>query len=59
MQAMREAYNLLFSNQGTLRERVAEVADKFGGSPEVMEIVDFIRAEADRAICLPRHDRAV
>lgn len=59
MQTMREAFNFLFSGEATLRERVAEVADKFASSPEVMEIVDFIRAEADRAICLPRLDRAV
>lgn len=58
MQAMREAYNLLFSEQGTLRDRVEQVAEKFAGKAEVMEIVDFIRAEADRAICMPRPDRA-
>ncbi|WP_421865612.1 acyl-ACP--UDP-N-acetylglucosamine O-acyltransferase [Parvibaculum sp.] len=58
MLSMREAYNLMFSSEGTLRERVALAAEKFADKPEVMEIVDFIRAEADRAICMPRPDRA-
>lgn len=58
MLSMREAYNLIFSSEGTLRERVAMAAEKFADKQEVMEIVDFIRAEADRAICMPRPDRA-
>jgi UDP-N-acetylglucosamine acyltransferase len=58
MLSMREAYNLIFSGEGTLRERVAMAAEKFVDKPEVMEIVDFIRAESDRAICMPRPDRA-
>ncbi|MEP2828171.1 acyl-ACP--UDP-N-acetylglucosamine O-acyltransferase [Parvibaculum sp.] len=58
MLSMREAYNLMFSSEGTLRERVALAAEKFADKSEVMEIVDFIRAEADRAICMPRPDRA-
>lgn len=58
MQTMREAYNLLFSAEGTLRGRVEATAEKYADKAEVMEIVDFIRAEADRAICMPRLDRA-
>ncbi len=58
MQSMREAYNLLFAEGGTLRDRVESVAGRFAGKPEVMEIVDFIRAEADRAICMPRSGTA-
>ncbi|MEQ8281148.1 MAG: acyl-ACP--UDP-N-acetylglucosamine O-acyltransferase [Parvibaculum sp.] len=56
--AMREAYGVLFAEDGTLRDRLERVADRFADEPEVMEIVDFIRAESDRAICMPRHDRA-
>ena len=56
--AMREAYAVLFGEAGTLRERVATVAEQFSDKAEVMEIVDFIRAESDRAICMPRLDRA-
>ena len=28
----------------------------FAGAPRVMEIVDFIRADANRPLCLPRND---
>lgn len=58
MQSMREAYNLLFAEGGILRDRVEAVAGRFGDKPEVMEIVDFIRTEADRAICMPRSGMA-
>lgn len=51
---LRAAYRMLFSREGTLQERVADVARVFGGSPEVVEVVDFIRAEANRPLCLPR-----
>ncbi|MEQ8327769.1 acyl-ACP--UDP-N-acetylglucosamine O-acyltransferase [Parvibaculum sp.] len=58
MQTMREAYGVLFGETGTLRERVTMVAERYAGQAEVMEIVDFIQAESDRAICMPRLDRA-
>ena len=51
---LRAAYRLLFAEEGTLQERVDDLARVFGGSPEVMEIVDFIRAAANRPLCMPR-----
>lgn len=51
---LRSAYRLLFAEEGTFQERVDDVARVFGGSPEVMEIIDFIRADASRPLCLPR-----
>jgi UDP-N-acetylglucosamine acyltransferase len=51
--ALRAAYRLLFADEGTFQERLDDVARVFAGSPEVMEIVDFIRAEANRPLCLP------
>jgi UDP-N-acetylglucosamine acyltransferase len=59
IQAMREAYAYLFGAEGTLRDRVERAAERYAGSPEVMEIVNFIRAESDRAICMPRSERSV
>ena len=56
--AMREAYAILFAETGTLRDRVEEVAGRFGDKEEVMDIINFIRAESDRAICMPRQERA-
>jgi UDP-N-acetylglucosamine acyltransferase len=51
---LRAAYRLLFSPEGTLQERVDDLATVFGSSPEVMEVVEFIRADANRPLCQPR-----
>jgi UDP-N-acetylglucosamine acyltransferase len=53
--ALRRAYRLLFANEGTLQERLEDVAQEFHDHPQVQEVVDFIRAGADRAICTPRN----
>jgi UDP-N-acetylglucosamine acyltransferase len=53
---LRAAYRLLFAPEGTFQERLEDVARVFEGSPEVAEIVDFIRADANRPICLPAPD---
>jgi UDP-N-acetylglucosamine acyltransferase len=51
---LRRAYRLLFANEGTLAERVGDVAEEFAALPTVQEILQFIRAGGDRAICTPR-----
>ncbi len=51
---LRRAYRLLFANEGTLAERVEDVGEEFGKHPIVQEILDFIRAASDRALCTPR-----
>jgi len=55
---VRRAYRLLFADEGTLKERVEDVAEEFSKHPIVHEILDFIREGADRAICTPRRDPA-
>jgi UDP-N-acetylglucosamine acyltransferase len=50
---LRRAYRLLFANEGTLKERVEDVAAEFEAHPLIHEILDFIRAGGDRAICVP------
>ena len=50
---LRAAYRLLFGPEGTFQERLEDVSRVFAGSPEVTEIVDFIRADASRPLCLP------
>ncbi|MCA1951958.1 MAG: acyl-ACP--UDP-N-acetylglucosamine O-acyltransferase [Hyphomicrobiales bacterium] len=54
---LRRAYRLLFAPEGTLKERVEDVALEFDSLPLVHEILDFIRAGGDRAICMPREMR--
>jgi UDP-N-acetylglucosamine acyltransferase len=53
---LRAAYRLLFANEGTFQERLADTTEAHGASPEVMEIIDFIQADANRPICLPALD---
>lgn len=53
---LRAAYRLLFAEEGTFQERVDDTARVFENSPEVMEIVAFIRADANRPLCLPARD---
>lgn len=50
---IRQAYRLLFSDEGTLAERVDDVAQMFPDSPSVKRVIDFIRSRSDRALCLP------
>jgi UDP-N-acetylglucosamine acyltransferase len=52
--ALRKAYRLLFSQEGTLQERLDDVDKMFPGEEAVQRIVTFMRAKADRAFCVPR-----
>ena len=56
--SLRRAYRLLFADEGTLGERVADVAIEFSDNAIVQEIVAFIREGGKRSICTPRegHD---
>lgn len=51
---LRRAYRLLFAAEGTLKERVEDVAAEFSDNPQVHEILDFIRDGGDRSICTPQ-----
>jgi len=50
---LRNAYRLLFAPEGTMVERLEEVATQFRDCAPAMEIVDFIRADSSRPICQP------
>lgn len=52
---LRRAYRLLFAQEGTLLERVADVAEEFKDHPIVMEIVAFIKAGGKRSMCTPKN----
>ena len=55
---LRAAYRLLFAEEGTIQERLVDVAELFSGNELVMEVVEFVRAESSRAICQPQLERA-
>ena len=58
IQALRTAYRLLFAEEGTLSERIEDVAEMYSDSAAVMDIVAFMRADTTRAICQPTADNA-
>ena len=52
--ALRKAYRLLFAEEGSLSERLADVSEMYKNNQAVMDIVEFIRLDSSRAICQPR-----
>jgi UDP-N-acetylglucosamine acyltransferase len=54
---LRRAYRLLFALEGTLKERVEDVAQEFETHAQVHEILDFIKEGGDRALCAPRESK--
>jgi UDP-N-acetylglucosamine acyltransferase len=48
---LRRAYQELFAAEDTMAERVNRVAEQYGASPWVSEVVAFMRAPSQRGIC--------
>ena len=57
--AMRKAYRLLFAQEGTMAERLEDVAEMYKDNNAVMDIVGFIRSDSSRAICQPKFEHGV
>jgi UDP-N-acetylglucosamine acyltransferase len=55
---LRAAYRMVFSSEGTLRERVDDAAELFKDEPLVQDVVNFIASASDRPLCLPRNGLA-
>ena len=54
IKSIRSGYRMLYAREGTFTERLEDTARTFADMPEVMQIVDFIRENKNRALCLPR-----
>ena len=54
---VRKAYRMLFSDDLTFRENLDEVESEYPDDPLVQDLLGFIRAGGDRAICFPRSTR--
>jgi UDP-N-acetylglucosamine acyltransferase len=55
IQSLRQAYRLLFSNEGTLAERIIDIEQQaIAKDSYVREILTFIKAPSERSLCLPR-----
>jgi UDP-N-acetylglucosamine acyltransferase len=52
--ALRAAYRLLFAAEGTMAERIEDVSGLMKDNRAIMDIVEFIRTDSNRAICQPR-----
>lgn len=51
---LRNAYQDIFADKGTLKERVAQVENDYKDNECVQEMLEFIRNESSRALCVPR-----
>lgn len=54
--AIRDSFDLIFTGdrEGTLKERTAEVQEKYKHIAEVIDIIDFITKKSDRSLCMPK-----
>jgi len=55
---LRKAYRLLFSDEGSLAERIEDVEKEFGSHAGVRKVLDFMRAPSSRSLCTPRGEKA-
>ncbi len=53
---LRAAYRMLFAEEGTLGERIEDVAGMFKEHSAVMDIVEFMRANSQRGLTQPKSD---
>ena len=50
---LRAAYRLLFAQEGTFAERLNDTSQIYASNEAVMNIVNFIREQDKRPICMP------
>ncbi len=50
---LRQAYRMLFSNEGTLKERLEDVESMFGSNPLARQVMDFMKTDSERSFCVP------
>ena len=56
---LRKAYRLMFAEEGSMAERLNDVTEMYKDNLAVMDIVEFIRSDSNRAICQPRPEHGV
>ncbi len=55
---LRNAYRLLFAQEGTMNERLQDVAQMFADNEAAMDIIRFMQLPSQRSICQPKNERA-
>ena len=53
IKSLRQAYRMLFAKEGTMAERLEDVAQLFKDNRAVMDIVEFMQIDSNRAVCQP------
>ncbi len=53
--SLRKAYRMLFATEGTLLERLEDVEKMFSDDGEVQRVVQFVKADSSRSLCVPRN----
>lgn len=51
--ALRTAYRMLFAKEGTMAERIEDMAQQYGDKTLVAQMLDFIRSRSSRALTQP------
>lgn len=54
IEVMRQAYDLLFDREKSIKERLEEVKNQYSHSTTVQELICFIEGERKRALCTPK-----
>lgn len=54
IRSLRDAYDALFEDEGTLADRLDHLASSYGDVPVVAELITFVRQDASRGLCKPR-----
>ena len=52
--SLRRAYRMMFADEGTMSERLADVRKLFDGNDAVMDVVDFMTDASSRGLTQPR-----
>ncbi len=50
---VRRAYKAIFEGTASVRENAAAIREEYADCPEVVQILDFIAADSDRALSSP------
>jgi UDP-N-acetylglucosamine acyltransferase len=50
---VRRAYKAIFEGEGNVRDNAAAIREEFADCEQVVQILDFIAAESDRALSSP------
>lgn len=55
---LREAYDKLFAQEGTLTERLKDLAQEYQDDSKVMSLIDFLARDNARSVLMPKAQRA-